>query len=203
MILWSILTEKAWQQLQRNGRLRAERRHLIKEYLGSYRWMAEQMIRRLPVSRPSHDTMPLWAWYQWEGKRKKPDLRTGGHLPTGDRGVRIEFLLEDNEVLLSDFDLWHYVLNYWYLPTSEREGRSFEKKLAAKGLSFYQCNHERPLPHAQYRKEIEQSWERIFDIDWCDRSHAIADPPEKKSIQATFWELRLKDVSEFTMFTAR
>jgi hypothetical protein len=203
MILWSILTKQAWEQLRQRGRLQADRRHILAEYLGPYLWMAKQMERRLAIPKLRPNTMPLWAWYQWEGQRKKPDLRAGGHLPTGERGVRIEFEIDDELVLLSDFDLWHYVLDYWYLPVSERDGNSFERKLKKLGLSFYRCSHQRPLPHVQYRREIEQSWERIFDIGWSDRGHVIADPPKKKSIQATFWELRIEAVAEAREFMAR
>ena len=182
----------------------ASHRHGIKEFLGSYLWMAEQMEKRLKVQRPSQDAMPIWAWRQWEGaNRLKPDLRASGHLPSGVQGVRVECRLDDRRVLLSDFDLWHYVLNYWYLPTSERDGNAFEKKLAGVGLSFYKFNHSNPLPHAQYQREIKRSWERIFDVSWTDRRRAIANTPEKKSIQATLWEICLEDVVETKEFTAR
>ena len=39
---------------------------------------------------PEPDCVPIWAWCQWEGKRKKPDLRCRGHLPKGQPGVRLE-----------------------------------------------------------------------------------------------------------------
>jgi hypothetical protein len=201
--IWSILTEQAWDHLQRRGRLRAARRHVIKEFLRPYIWMAEQMERRLSVPRPSKDAMTIWAWYQWEGKRCKPDLRSAGYLTKGEQGVRVELQVDDRRVLLSDFDLWHYVLNYSYLPESEEAGEAFEKKLAKAGFSFCKCDHQHPLPHAQYRREIEESWERIFDIGWADRRHRIADPPKKKSIQATLWEILLADVANAKEFTAR
>jgi hypothetical protein len=203
MLVWSILTEPAWKELRRKGRLRASRRHVAKEFIGPYVWMADQMERRLKVPRPSKDILPLWAWYQWEGNRRKPDLRASGHLPQGDRGVRVEFQATNTEVLLSDFDLWHYVLNYWYLPESDNDDKAFEKKLARLGLSFYKRDHQNPLPDARYRRAIERSWERIFDIEWADRAHSIAEPPEKKSLQATLWEIRLEDVAETNAFTGR
>jgi hypothetical protein len=204
MLIWSILTQQAWKQLQREGRLQARRCHVIKEFLGPYLWMAGQMEKRLKLPRPSQDAMPIWAWQQWEGaNRRKPDLRASGHLPRGVQGVRVECRLDDRRVLLSDFDLWHYVLNYCYLPTSERDGNAFEKKLAGVGLSFYNFNHSNPLPDAQYRREIERSWERIFDVSWTDRRRAIAEIPKKKSIQATLWEIFLEDVVEAREFTAR
>lgn len=94
-------------------------------------------------------------------------------------------------------------LNCWYLPETERAGEAFEKKLARAGLSFYKCQHDSPLPHAQYRREIEKSWERIFDISWVDRGRSIASPPRKKSIQVNLWELFLEDIVQVTEFTAR
>jgi Domain of unknown function (DUF3841) len=204
MVIWSILTQQAWDDLQRRGRLRVSSRRVMQEFLGPYHWMADQMERRLRVPRPSKDAMPIWAWHQWEGvARRKPDLRAGGHLPRGVRGVRVECHVEDDRVLLSDFDLWHYVLNYWYLPKTEKDGEAFEKKLVRAGLSFYGCDHHRPLGHAQFHREVEQSWQRIFDVNWADRRHSIASPPKKKSIQATLWELSLADVVRTRAFTAR
>ena len=204
MVIWSILTQQAWDDLQQRGRLWVGRRHVMQEFLGPYAWMAEQMERRLKIPGPSKNAMPIWAWYQWEGAaRCKPDLRSGGYLPTGEPGVCVELEVTDDRVLLSDFDLWHYVLNYWYLPESEKDGKAFEKKLARAGPSFYGCDRHHPLPHVRYRQEIERSWERIFDTDWSDRGHAIASPPKKKSIQATLWELSVDDVVEVRKFTAR
>ncbi len=204
MVIWSLLNPQAWDRLQRKGRLRASRRHVSRDVLfGPYLWMAEQMERRLKVPRPGKNAMPIWAWYQWEGKRCKPDLRSGGHLPKGQPGVRLELQVADDRVLLSDFDLWHYVLNYWYLPASEKDCEAFEKKLVKAHLSFYKYNHQHPLPHAQYRQAIEKSWERIFDVGWADRRHFIAVPKNKKSIQATLWEILLTDVVRAKEFTAR
>jgi hypothetical protein len=204
MVIWSILSERAWDDLQQRGRLRVARRHVIQEFLGPYAWMARQMEHRLRTPRPNKNAMPIWAWYQWEGlNRRKPDLRAAGHLAKSERGVRVELEVTDNRVLLSDFDLWHYVLNYWYLPESETDGEAFEAKLARVGLSFFGCNHQRPLPHARYRQAIERSWERIFDTNWADRGHAISSPRKKKSIQAALWEVVLDDVVEVRSFTAR
>ncbi len=204
MILWSIVTPQAWNHLQRTGHLRASRHHVTKDLFGPYLWMAEQMERRLTAPRPSQNAMPVWTWYQWEdGKRRQPDLRSSGHLPRGRPGFRLELQVAEDRALLSDFDLWHYVLNYWYLPETEKAGKAFEKTLADAGLSFYKCDHQHRLPHAQYRQAIEKSWERIFDVGWTDRRHAIAVPTKQKSIQATLWELSLDDVVKAKEFTAR
>ena len=204
MVIWSILTEEAWDHLQRKGRLRVARRHVIQEFLGSYVWMAAQMERRLTVPRPNKDAMPIWAWYQWEGAvRLKPDLRAGGHLPEGTKGVRVECRVDDCRVLLSDFDLWHYVLNYWYLPETEEHGEAFEKNLTSAGLSFYKCDHSPrcPTPNSDERSKGVGS----ESSTWTGptRATVIADPRKQKSIQATLWELVLDDVVRVKEFTAR
>lgn len=41
----------------------------------------------------------------------------------------IEFEIEQDSVLLSDFELWHFVLNYWYLPSSLQDIGRFEEEL--------------------------------------------------------------------------
>ena len=120
MVIWSILTQQAWEELQRKGRLRATTRHAEEDYMAAYVWMGRQMERRLATPRPSKDSMPVWVWWQWWGDRRRPDLRASGHLPKGVGGVRVECRVGDDRVLLSDFELWHYVLNYWYLPRTEK-----------------------------------------------------------------------------------
>jgi hypothetical protein len=50
-----------------------------------------------------------------------------------DRAVRLELEYPDERALLSDFSLWHHVLNYWYLPSSEADGDRFESALADHG----------------------------------------------------------------------
>ena len=49
---------------------------------------------------PPNDVIyPVWAWYQWEGVRKRPDMRThvvlnNGYLPLYDKDD-IEYPSED------------------------------------------------------------------------------------------------------------
>ena len=102
--------------------------------------------------------------------------------------------MADDRVLLSGFDLWHFVLNRWYLPRTEKDGETFEAKLARAGLSPLQD----PLPHATLRREMEKSWERIFDLSWSDLQNDVVHRAKYRSIQGTMWELLLDDVVEST-----
>jgi hypothetical protein len=157
------------------------------EILDAYQWLASQMEQRIG-GRPHADTLPLWAWYQWYGeKRKRPDLRSFDHIPSGQKGVRIEFETEDHLVILSDFDLWHAPLNRGYLGASDEDTERFYEE--TEGLSHDQL-HADPF----YRQQIVNSWPRIFDLDWKN---------ENLRIQATFWQLNMQDVRDVTVFIAR
>ena len=197
MILWAIQSLDAWRVLQDTGVLRTDAD--LADFLEPYRWLADRMAERIGPP-PDGVSLPLWAWYQWEGARRpRPDLRAGGHGTPGSVNVRIEFEIDDNDIVLSDFDLWHCPLNYWYLAKDEAEGKSFEDELEKRGLDYFD---QKPLPVAKYHRRIVQSWLRIFDLDWDSDWFTHADH-DKKCIQATFWELRLGMVRKTKEFRSR
>ena len=195
MILWTIQSPAAVAALEREGILVANSGMPDPLYRPAFQWMARQMSQRLG-SRPRH-SRPLWARRVWDSSHPRPDLRQSGHLPPGQRGARIEFVADPACVLLSDFDLWHYVLNYWYLPTSTRDDAAFEALVMAAGLSF----DMKPLPDSHLHSRIEASWDRIFDLNTFIKD--ITRRRAKRSIQATFWSLPMNAVRDVTWFTAR
>jgi hypothetical protein len=101
-------------------------------------------------------------------------------------------------VLLSDFTLWHHVLNYWYLPASPIDARKFGATLKEAGFDFFKT---KPLPDPALHRQIELSWERIFNLDLVVRG--ITDPRGERSVQATQWALPLEAVREIAWFIAR
>lgn len=90
-------------------------------------------------------------------------------------------------MLLSDVELWHYVLNSWYVPQSEADAAAFKAEFQ--------------LPNSAYEDHMRRSWLRIFDLDWFDEY--TAHPRAQKTIQAVFWELHLDQVRHVQHFTAR
>lgn len=194
--LWSIVTEQAWQALYAQGVLKSRKGLADREFLNAYDWMRRQMEQRIGPA-PDIDQYPIWAWYQaTDQKRKRPDLRETGHLASGKVGYRIEFEKEVNEVLLSDFELWHFVINRHFIPESETQARLFEQGLEKQfGTSCFE-----ELPKSAQRL-FEKSWDRIFDIIFEPKNIASSFP--EKQIQATCWELRLDEVAKVGRFVAR
>lgn len=198
MILWTFQTLSAWKMLQSTGCLQAIRSSMEEHFRPAYRWMKDQMRQRLGKP-PCADCFPLWAWFQWHGcNKRRPDLRFSGHLLHGETGVLIELHAEESEVLLSDFELWHYVLNYWYLPHSNKDEARFDAILASLAANTPSEVH---TSNQAFHADVRNSWRRIFDIHWSRPN--IASEFGRKQIQATLWQLNRKQVKNYTIFKAR
>jgi len=187
--VWLVRSSRALSELLENRVVRGHSKYVDEDFLFAYKWMRAQMRKRVgPGPKKGY---PIWTWYQYsDAVHRKPDLRHTSHLPRGTQGVRIELEVPEEQLLLSDFDLWHYTLNNWYLPCSEADGERFEQWLT-----------DSKPPKAARRKEKEKSWKRVFDLEFS--APDIADERSKKSIQACVWEVTLDQVINVDTFTAR
>ncbi|MGD9726478.1 MAG: DUF3841 domain-containing protein, partial [Nitrospiraceae bacterium] len=134
----------------------------------AYKWLCQQMEQRgiKLAGRP-----PMWAW------TKRPDLRSGGNLERGAKGVRLEIEIPESLVLISNFEAWHCVLNNHFLVTHDDE---------LDGM------FDRP------RHEVVESWQKIFQLE-----HINALPGYNDLTQATFSELLPEHVVDTTPFVSR
>lgn len=178
MILWTIQHKQAYDNMANTGILRADERYLIfnGDFKKSYLWMAEQMKKRIG-NAPEGVIYPVWAWYQWEGKRKKPDMRFhgSGWAKKGEPIILLTIDVPENCVLLSDFDYWHAVLNDVDLVFPYSKTRVYSEA------------------------EKQKSWENIFDIS------CAYDGEEHKdlSTQATLWEIKQEWVIRIQQYRSR
>ncbi|MDO4721018.1 MAG: DUF3841 domain-containing protein [Peptostreptococcaceae bacterium] len=177
MILWTIQNETAYEKMKKTGVLRAEESCISDESLkSSYVWMSNQMKKRVG-NAPEGVVFPVWAWYQWEGKRKRPDMRSHGR-HWGEKGTPIVLLTVDvpeHCVLLSDFDYWHCVLNDADIIFPYDESALYSEE------------------------EKRKSWENIFTID-CSFD---GEGHRSLTTQATLWEIKSEWVKKAERFTSR
>lgn len=184
LVLYTYQHPDAVTKLRCEGALRLKEsdRHLT--YVGQedgyqenhfespYRFMAYEMSKRLP-SPLVPCAYPIWAWYKSNGRyrpSKKLDALHHGK-------VRLRLEIDEKRVLLSDFDRFAYLtcggLYFELKPGDERYGDNIF------------------LPDEQFYP----NWECVFDI------HRKNDDDygwswRRETIQATFWELFLEDVTE-------
>lgn len=124
MLLWTIQHETIYKALLKSGFFVPDSTHgfMEEDFQHAYDWLCGQMRLRLP-NTPENAKYPIWAWYQWEGTRKRPDMRTSHKVlsPSGTPIVLLTLEVPDEEVLLSDFDMWHSTLGNHYLALTEEE----------------------------------------------------------------------------------
>lgn len=204
MRLWTIQSYEAYKKLVDTGILRADKNCIYDEnFRYAYKWIIEKMQSK-SIILPENVDYPIWSWYQWNGKRKRRDMRQWGYANSGKKIVQLTIEADAKDVLLSDFDLFHYVLNYWYLAKDEDEDKAFELEYRSLGFEFNDLqNFSIQNGNMKYlRKKIEDSWDNILDLEKEDDNYIYGKNSEK-SIQATFGELKLEQVVKAEVFIAK
>lgn len=200
MILYSTQDYSVFEKLTAGETYRARCPYNIEDidivdemFLRSYHWISEQMDQKIRM-RPEPDTYPTWAYYQWYGpNKKKPDLRyTGARCFAENRTCALMTLeIPDDQVLLSEYDAWHFVLNGSYLGNEKRSDEIWDFKFENKFHNY----EDYPI---WLKKEIEESWLTVFDFK---KSRELLEFTEDQQIiQATFWEIKPEYLKEAVKF---
>ena len=113
MILWTIQSIEVYEQIQDHGVFHCDfAKSGFNDWSEQFDWLAQEMRARIG-NPPDGVTHPIWAWYMWEGIRKKPDLRRErwGNGWKGDRFVCMEIDIPEERLVLTDFDSWSIILS--------------------------------------------------------------------------------------------
>lgn len=102
--------------------------------------------------------------------------------------------MPENDVLLHDYEAWHYPLNYFHL-AAQRVSERFERRCKAAGFPVYD---EVPLQDKALHAEVQRSWHTIFDLPACRRLFRRL--RVEQVVQATFWTLYAEHVTEAVAF---
>ncbi|KYG92026.1 MULTISPECIES: DUF3841 domain-containing protein [Metasolibacillus] len=167
---WTIQSEDKWKEIQEKGCLIGNPEFIYPEFVDAYNWLKKRMKEKLPNYNNEY---PIWLWID------RPDLRKSGHLEAGEKGILLKIDIEDNRVLLSDFQAWHFVLNKSYFDLENIENDNSD--------------------YTQF--ELEKSWELIFDIDYLARHPNWGE--KECTLQGVTNHIKLNEISLVKKFTAR
>lgn len=182
LTLWTVRPESDYFLLKEKGIYKTDERFVDAHRLQAYYWMSEQLNKK--IVSPKNVTLPVWAWYRAHGlKSPKPDLRRKGHLISGERGVRIEFVVPDNLVLLSNFDGWHAVLNNHCFAINDEEYEYYEQL-------------EQTCSEQEFQIIKQKSWQKIFALNLLPDANIY-------EVQANLWELKLDWITKVDFFIAK
>ena len=156
MRLWTFQSLAAWRHLTKTGALHTTAAHIDSDlnYNGAYDWMVRQMQRRMPAHSGHY---PIWAL-----PYAPDDATCAAYTSATEDLVLMELEVPPERVLLSDYHLWHSVLNNAYCARTEAEDDAFERR--------YRYPY---TGHAE--RVVERSWQRIFAFNkpWWRRPDVI------------------------------
>lgn len=192
--LYHFCDHAAYTTLQQHGYLNGDGRRADRFFRDMewqpYQWMAEQMERRLALKPANAGRFPVWAWHTHGGKQP-PDLRYAGLGGKGEQTVMLTIQLPAADVLLSDYNAWHIVLNNG--PCTDNEAEWEQWKI-----------FEKIWPTERYAAAMRASWEKIFDPGRPCSSEWCGDPEKSHDyIQACFWVLEKNMVLSEHWFTGK
>ena len=123
MRVWTIQPVSLFETLQQQKVLHSDfnqsQYHDYDDFIQAYAWLADQMTKLIGPA-PAGVKVPFWAWHTVDWKHRKVDLRTTLFRIYPDPMVCLELEVDDEQVLLSDFENWHFVLNNWYRKLQEQ-----------------------------------------------------------------------------------
>lgn len=169
MRVWTILNQEQYDYLLENSEYIADPKQAM--FPEAYKWLSKKMEEI--IKKPQEVTYPTWVWYK-SGKSYKPDLRFSGYAERGTICYLLELEVNADEILLSDFDYWHFVLNKWKIANEEE------------------------------KITMEESWNRIFDLNFCleeDEEYYLN--KDLKMIQGNIWKIKTEQIKSVRKFIAK
>lgn len=174
MKFWSIQTKEAWNKALENDYLEGNKDFICDEsFRVSYDWLKKQMDKRLSNYK---NEQPIWLWL------KRPDMRESAHAEKGTEIVRLTLELAEEDVLLSDFERWHYILNNEYCVNNDLEDSLLEQHLFT-------------IPK-------EETWLRIFEKPTLD-SLDYWGTAEQQVLQGTTGRVAMENIISVEHFIAK
>ncbi len=159
MRLYTIQPKEVWKQIQNENVFICDKSKSYYldgkdktniNFVKGYQWLAKQMTDR--IGNPDNIEYPVWAWYKRNDFNEYPNLNDLGF---GEKEplLVIELEIPKNQVLLSDFEEWHCVLNddfCWdcsksdfdndiWIPTNPDKEKSWEHIFEISNSSFVQA----------------------------------------------------------------
>lgn len=174
--LWTRQDIKSLEELKKHGVIRIKRDHLEEKFdvisgyiIKLYKWFVNAADQRNP--KPADVEFPVWCSISEENMLR----------PTEDTVVYV-LEVDESEIIYFDGVKWDHVLNHLYIPKDQADEEAYKKEMANRGHTnlFVFVDEATAHFYPRERKQVMDSWVRIFDIDEWNIFR----------VQANLWEIR-------------
>lgn len=187
MKLVSFQSMDALKDLINKGYLEVDEQHInIKKYGHTYEWIIEKMNESVPNEYGTK--FPLWCWVKF-----KQGICPPKHKGTPAKGfdVKITFEKRKEEVFITDYRRYSFLLNNIYIPDSKHDKKQFEKELEKYSVTAEELKAVvRTDKYSSYRTDKE-----FMDICYKIRkSFDRCISEESDVLQGCIWRINLNEV---------
>ncbi len=161
----------ALKELIHTGTLECRKEYINLAKSGyAYSWVTEKMNGR--IRNDSNAEYPLWCWVKCYHHICPPKRRG---VPVKGFDVKITFAKPEDEVFITDFRRYSFVLNNTYIPDSFVDKEKFDEKLkrlhiTQEELQAYVrpdlfCEHRTDQAYLEICREIRKSFDKCITTD--------------------------------------
>lgn len=192
MKLVSFQSMEALKRLIDNGYLEADERYIdIKKVGPTYEWVVEKMNECVPNEHNA--IFPLWCWVKFKNGICPPKHKGS---PVKGNNVKITFEKPKEDVFITDYRRYSFLLNNVYIPDSKQQKEQFEKELEKYGITAEELK-------AVVRKDKypSQRTDKEF-LDMCYKIRKSFDKcidEQSDVLQGCVWRINLDEVSKIEM----
>lgn len=187
MKLISFQPLSALQELERDGFLECKKELIDFQKVGpTYNWVLSKMHKNTEGSA----TYPLWCWVKCNNGICPPK-RKGESVPSFE--VKITFNKKEEEVFITDFKRYSFLLSNMYIPINYDDKISFDNELKSNNILLEELKAvARPDKFSKVRKDdlflktcekIQKSFDRCITTD-------------AKILQGCVWRIDKSDVEK-------
>lgn len=148
----------------------------------AYSWINKKLSEKVHLFY--EDLTPIWFWYKINGEEvnfDKIEMMSDRLKPY----LIIQYNVDLNEVLLSDYQRWHMVLTQRFLALSEEERDFWDSLLEEKPFKLLKDNE---------KEIIMDSWSRCI----CPTQDSeIWEPSEYADIQGCLWKINQNQILSY------
>lgn len=189
MKLVSFQSMGALRDLVNKGYLEVDEKYInLKKAGPTYDWVLEKMSER--VKNRGNAKYPIWCWVKCYNAVCPPKHRGE---PVEGFDVKITFHKNGEDVFITDFRRYSFLLNNTYIPSSLEDKESFDKKrkqanITKDDLKAYvrpdkYKEHRTDAKYLQFCKEIRNSFDRCITTD-------------SDVLQGCVWRINLNEIEK-------
>lgn len=189
MKLVSFQSMDAFKQLIEKGYLETDERYIdMNKMRLTYDWVVEKMNETIPNEHGVR--FPLWCWVRF--KRGICPPKHKGE-PVKGFDVKITFEKAREDVFITDFRKYSFLLNNVYIPDNKQDKERFEEELKKSGITT-----EELLAVVRRDKDIDIRSDNAF-LDMCEKIRNSFDKcitEDSDVLQGCVWRINLDEVTK-------